>query len=193
MRILFFRHGIAEEARPDLPDEDRQLTGDGFNRTRMAVAGLRQIVGKVDVILTSPKVRASQTASILGESIKGTVTPLDLLANGSIEEVLRHLDGRTEESIAIIGHNPQMNLLASRLCTISHTQPFFKIKKAGAVMLNTPDVLHVPAKITWALGPGQLASLVRPPRVAPDAVSKLADEATANTDTPPEVGPPTAD
>ena len=153
MKILFFRHGIAEEARVDLPDENRQLTLDGFNKTRMAVAGLSQLISRVDAILTSPKVRASQSATILGETLKGPSYTLDLLATGSVDDLRLHLAGRTESSIALIGHNPQMDLLASRLCTLNHCQPFFKIKKAGAVLLSTPDPLHVPARVHWAMGP----------------------------------------
>ena len=67
MKLLLVRHAIAEE-RDDKrwpSDADRPLTQRGMRRFRSAAAGLGTLVPEVDRLLTSPFVRAHQTATIL--------------------------------------------------------------------------------------------------------------------------------
>jgi len=68
MQLLVFRHGIAEDDSAGGSDFSRQLTDEGVDRTRRAAAGLRKVAPSPQVILTSPKVRARQTADLAGEA-----------------------------------------------------------------------------------------------------------------------------
>jgi len=68
--LYLIRHGVAAEQGPQFPDDDdRPLTSDGIERFRQEVAGLREMGVRLDRILTSPLVRAVQTAEILGAGI----------------------------------------------------------------------------------------------------------------------------
>jgi len=64
MLLLLMRHGIAEELRPNQTDAERVLTEKGKKKTRDAVCGLRVLHPNIDLIATSPKLRAVQTARI---------------------------------------------------------------------------------------------------------------------------------
>jgi phosphohistidine phosphatase len=67
MLLYLVRHGVAFDADPtQWPDDrDRPLTPDGEKKFREVAAGLATLAPTVDVVLSSPLVRAWQTAQIL--------------------------------------------------------------------------------------------------------------------------------
>ena len=65
MELYLIRHGIAEEHQPGLKDEERQLTPEGREKTEKIAQRLVKLSFNFDLILTSPLVRAYQTAEIL--------------------------------------------------------------------------------------------------------------------------------
>src|SRR5260370_10145207 len=69
MRLYLMRHGIAiDREDPDCPAEpERYLTPKGIQRTRAAARGLRAMRVKPTTLLSSPYVRAVQTAQIFSE------------------------------------------------------------------------------------------------------------------------------
>ena len=69
MRIVLLRHGPAGERDPlRWPDDrERPLTDKGVTRTRQAVRGLLRLEQSVDAVLTSPLLRAEQTARVLAD------------------------------------------------------------------------------------------------------------------------------
>ena len=68
MQLCFFRHGIAvDRADPAYQDKDRPLTPEGQSKTQGAARGLRRLNLPFDAVLTSPWLRAKQTAAILTE------------------------------------------------------------------------------------------------------------------------------
>src|SRR5450759_1558890 len=94
MHLYLVRHGIAmgREDPNCPPDTERPLTPKGMKRTQAAALGLRAMKIKPDAVLTSPWLRAVQTAEIFCEAIgfsskkiirsdalKGTATPAELL------------------------------------------------------------------------------------------------------------------
>ena len=66
MILYLVRHGIAvDRTDPKSPPEpERPLTARGVQKTRSAALGLRALGAKPDVLITSPYVRAAQTAEI---------------------------------------------------------------------------------------------------------------------------------
>lgn len=118
MKVLIFRHGIAEDSAPDLPDPARQLTRQGYNRTRLAAIGLTRLMRPVDVILTSPYIRAEQTATILGQAMRRTPQTLhELAGDRSPQDAIDAIFQREDTSVAIVGHNPQLEQIVTLLCT----------------------------------------------------------------------------
>lgn len=190
MKILIFRHGIAEPSKPELPDPDRQLTLQGYNRTRLAAIGLTRLMRPVDAILTSPYARAQQTAIILGQAMRRQPETLPELAGDQppqavIDAILR----REDTSIALVGHNPQLEQIVALLCrgkaAQAHTPPasagaldanessvdsptpapnirrLIPINKAGAVLLRAKSYPEKPATLRWAATPRTLRMLAR--------------------------------
>src|SRR4030095_3565849 len=93
VELYFFRHGIAVDREDPSVTNDavRPLTDDGIRKTRSAAEGLKRMEIAFDRLLTSPWLRAIQTASILSEvlylspaqeipELAGDKTPDDLLA-----------------------------------------------------------------------------------------------------------------
>src|ERR1700684_1684775 len=71
MILYLVRHGIAvDRTDPKCPPEaERPLTARGVQKTRSAALGLRALGVKPDVLITSPYVRAVQTAGIFGAAL----------------------------------------------------------------------------------------------------------------------------
>ncbi|MGB7437560.1 MAG: histidine phosphatase family protein, partial [Candidatus Acidiferrum sp.] len=66
MQLYIVRHGVAiDREDPKCPaDPDRFLTDEGIEKTRLAAEGVAEIAAVPDLILTSPYVRAVQTAEL---------------------------------------------------------------------------------------------------------------------------------
>src|SRR5437867_4192008 len=72
MELVFLRHGLAaDRAEWKGTDEDRPLTAEGVERTKEVVRGLRALKVRPDAILSSPLLRARETAEI---AKKGLIT-----------------------------------------------------------------------------------------------------------------------
>src|SRR5438034_11639970 len=68
--IYLIRHGLAEERGDSWPDDaKRPLTDEGISRMRKSVRGLSRLGVTLDVVLTSPLVRARQTAEIVAAGV----------------------------------------------------------------------------------------------------------------------------
>ena len=80
MELYLMRHGIAEEASRTGKDRDRALTEEGIERTRATGKALVQVGVKFDLILSSPYLRAWQTAEIIAHELKCSKLLKQLLA-----------------------------------------------------------------------------------------------------------------
>jgi phosphohistidine phosphatase len=123
MKLHITRHAQAIASTPQLPDEHRYLTCRGRRRFRQVTAALKKLGIDPDLILTSPKARALQTAEILAEALSfpGEVQISPLLAEnftvGSLRQLLLNLPRRDE--ILIVGHEPDLSTLITELLTLS--------------------------------------------------------------------------
>jgi len=135
MRLLVFRHGIAEDQAADGSDASRELTPEGVERTRAAARGLAAIASPPDVILTSPKVRAMQTAREAEAAFPAKLEVLDDLADGPPGAALRALAARSEQTVMIVGHEPMLSELIEQVCT-GRRLGFVDLRKAGCACLD---------------------------------------------------------
>lgn len=139
MRLILFRHGIAENPRDGLADADRALTPRGVERTVAAARGLARVAHTAQAILTSPKTRAAQTAAILGDLFDLVPEPFEPLASEDPAAILRALRGRAENELILVGHEPSMSRLVELLCTGPGLgEPTVELKKAGAALVEAP-------------------------------------------------------
>jgi len=132
--LYLIRHAIAEERGEAWPDDSkRPLTDEGISRMRKAARGLERLGVVLDVVLTSPLVRARQTADIVAAVFapRPPIVSLDSLApGGTFQSVVADLDKHARRTrIALVGHEPGIGELASRLTASRQPLAF----KKGAV------------------------------------------------------------
>lgn len=150
MILYLVRHGIAiDPSDPKSPPEpDRQLTAEGVRKTRSAALGLREMDAKPDVLITSPYVRAAQTAEIFAEALG---FPLDKIR---VSEALKPAENPADiakellrlkaKEVICCGHAPHLDVTIAYLC--GARVPFTELKKAGVACLE-----HASARGKWAL------------------------------------------
>lgn len=157
--LYLVRHAIAEERGKDWPDDDkRPLTSKGIARMTQQVSGLRDLDVEIDLVLTSPLVRARQTADILVEGLKPSpkLRVFPMLGPGHTPaKVVEALDDdRGARSIALVGHEPGLGELAAWLLS-ARTPPVFK--KGGVMRI---DVSALPpgrdGQLIWLATPRML-------------------------------------
>ena len=109
--LYFIRHGLAEERGDAWPDDaKRPLTDEGMSRMRKAARGLARLGVSIDVVLTSPLVRARQTAEIVAGGLdpRPSLVNVDSLApDGNYAAVVADLEKHARKTrIALVGHEP---------------------------------------------------------------------------------------
>jgi len=117
MNLYFIRHGKAEPGSVFKKDKDRELTSDGINILNASAEYWKSLIKKPDFILSSPLVRAVQTAGIIAHIIdfKGIVMKENLLSPGSSTNSLIQLTKSLEaEDIVLVGHQPDLSFHVSR-------------------------------------------------------------------------------
>jgi phosphohistidine phosphatase len=162
--LYLVRHGLAEERGHAHPDDSlRRLTAEGVERMREEGKGLRALGVEFDEILTSPFVRARQTAEALAGvySRPPRVTDVPALGvDGSIDDVLDALGARTDcRSLALVGHAPDIGVLAARLMG---ARPALEFKKGAVCCIEVAALPPVRAgALRWFLTPRMLRDLGR--------------------------------
>lgn len=127
--------------------------------------GLGRLVPKVDRLVTSPYVRARQTASLLNE-VAGWPVPevASGLAAGAKPEAMLNaaLSGRNDAICALVGHEPDLSLLAMSLVGMQPPdEDAILFKNGGVAMLaNRADGFESGAwTLHWLLSPRLLRAL----------------------------------
>ena len=160
--LYFVRHGLAEERGDAWPDDTkRPLTEEGMSRLRKAVRGLAGMGVSIDVVLTSPLVRARQTADLLAGGLdpRPSIVNVDSLAPaGSYAAVLADLEKHSRKCrLALVGHEPMLGELAARLIGSRHPIEF---KKGGVCRIDVEDLPPAgPGDLRWMLTPKILRAL----------------------------------
>lgn len=165
MKVLIIRHGPAGDkrrwARTGQPDTKRPLTAKGREKTRRASKGLRRVAPSLDLIVTSPLIRARQTAQIVAKAVKlSKILEIPELKPEAAPAALLHwLQGRREASIAVVGHEPQLGRFIAWVCARSR-EPLTVLKKGQCALLDI-DAAAGHATLLWSLKPSQLRLLAR--------------------------------
>jgi len=165
MELLLVRHGIAADRDPHRwpQDADRPLTGEGEARFREVAKGLSRIVPSIEAMLASPYARAWRTAEILAEEAGWPAPkPAEALeadkAVAASVEVVRAESRR--DSLALVGHEPNLSELASLLLTGSDSQLRVEMKKGGVACLSLPARPRGgDAVLRWVASPKMLRGL----------------------------------
>ena len=165
IEIYLVRHAIAEERGPEFPDDKlRPLTTEGTRRFKEAVRGLSTLGVGLDVIFTSPLIRARETATILGAGL-GRRVPIEqveaLAPGGKPAAVIDAIAKRPKalRRVALVGHEPDLGELAARLLGARGGVEF---KKGAVCAIDVDDATPGgPGTLRWLLPPRALRGLAR--------------------------------
>ena len=152
MKIYFLRHGVAvEPGEWKGNDYDRPLTGDGRERMAREAKAIRKLELDLDVILTSPLVRAKETAEIVARELKITSKEDERLGGDfDIATLEAILQGCADlKALMLVGHEPSMSSVIGRLVGVARVE----LKKGGLACVELPDA----STLT-----GELLSLIPP-------------------------------
>mgnify|MGYP001170016060 CR=1 FL=1 len=160
--LYLVRHAIAAERGEAWPDDDkRPLTERGIARFKQGVAGLGKLDAVIDEILTSPLVRAKQTADLLSAGLdsKPPVRVLDALAPGHEPDQIMAQLARTAKRrrIALVGHEPGLGELAAHI--IGARRPLV-FRKGGVCRIDLVGLTSKrPGALIWLVTPRMLRQL----------------------------------
>lgn len=155
MKLLVVRHAIAlDRDTPGIEDSLRPLTEEGVTKFKKTAKSLSTVV-TADVVLSSPYLRAKQTAEILARHWTAvTVQESDPLAEGSrpaLEEALARMPGSA--TVALVGHEPHLSNWTA--AWLGATNPdAFAYKKGGAALIEFDGgVAREAGRLIWFLPP----------------------------------------
>lgn len=165
MRLYIVRHGVAEfRTLSSGSDADRRLTDEGMEKIRQAAEGLKALGFIPDAVLSSPLVRARQTAEILIKGF-GAGVPLilahDLAPGGDrgalVREVVKYT--KTARSLMLVGHLPSIGEIAGELSWGSPDH-YFNLEEGGVCVIDLENYQgELNGRLYALLPPAVLCSL----------------------------------
>jgi phosphohistidine phosphatase len=160
MQLLVIRHGIAEvreefmESGQD--DALRPLTKEGKWKMERNARALRRAVSAIDVLGSSPLLRATQTATIVAAAFGGIAitTVTALVPGGTPDAFLAWLRRQRDAGlVAVVGHEPLLGALVTWLLT-GEEESHVPLRKGGACLLDLDGRPRAGgAMLQWALTP----------------------------------------
>jgi len=158
MQLYVVRHGIAigREEPHCPPDPERFLTEEGIEKTGQVAKGLAALGVTADLFLTSPYVRAAQTAEIFASVLhysKQKVRQSDLLLPGAEPSLLFRELARNKQasSVFVFGHAPQLDdVIATALGSKKHVT---SLKKCGVALIELRRVSPPIGMLVWLATP----------------------------------------
>ena len=162
MEIYILRHAIAvERGTPGYKkDSDRPLTKEGEAKMRQIAEAMLGMELKFDLILSSPYVRAEQTAQIVANELDEEVTFTDLLVpDGNALDLIAEINDEKPQRVLLVGHEPDLSRLISVLVT-GGSDAAIELKKGGLCKLTSEKLSFGQcATLNWLLTPKQLRTL----------------------------------
>lgn len=152
MRLYFLRHGRAEERSVWNGDDVRRpLTEPGVELLRAEAETLRRLAIEPEMIITSPYVRAAQTAEIVAEhlDLKGRLLHDERLSPGfgmpALKEILQ--ENEHAGSVMLVGHEPDFSDVISALTGGGR----IVLKKGALARVDLPDHSVKRGALVWLI------------------------------------------
>jgi phosphohistidine phosphatase len=164
MKLYCIRHAQAVDRDTEgvTSDAERTLTDSGKDTAKKVGKALAKLGIKFDLVLSSPLVRARQTAEIIAETLgadepelvdglKGPVNPSE------IEDTIRK---SSAENIALVGHTPSMDEYVSSLM-FGKTTGMIKLRKASVCCVDLDsETSPLRGELQWLITAKQLKAVV---------------------------------
>jgi phosphohistidine phosphatase len=166
MNLYISRHAIAVDPATSEheSDSERPLTDKGRKKMRQIAKGLHNLGVEFDLILSSPYMRACETAEILADVFKmkkKLVFSDNLIPLGNPELLIGEINEKySVDSIALVGHEPHLSTLIGMLVA-ENAKIEVTLKKGGVCYLSADDLHHEDHRATleWLLTPGILMEI----------------------------------
>jgi len=161
MIIYFLRHASAGERMANLKrDEKRALDKDGIDQCGYVGRALAALEVQVDVIISSPLKRATQTASLVGNELgyegKLQMEPA-LRPSAAFADFQKLLDKYVRyESIIVVGHNPNLSEFLGRMISDPGCEASIELRKGAVARV---EVRRNTGSLHWCLTPKVLRTL----------------------------------
>jgi phosphohistidine phosphatase len=168
MILYIIRHAIAAPAGTSGQVEDdsqRPLTDKGRKKMRKIAQGLKELEAQIDLVLTSPYLRAAQTAKILAKKFdlakEKVIFTENLIPAGYPDQLVDEINTNYSEveNLALVGHEPSLSSLVSMLVSGDPTLSV-TLKKGGVCRLSLEKLQYGRcAGLDWLLSPAQLVEI----------------------------------
>lgn len=164
MQLYIVRHGIAVDREDPKcpPDPERFLTQEGMEKARLVAKGVAEIGVAPDLFLSSPYLRAFQTAEVFAAELeysRNKIRRTDLLLPGAEPlQLFRELAREKELSaVFLFGHAPHLDdLLATALGSRHHISA---LKKAGVALVELKRLVPPSGELVWLATPKLLRKI----------------------------------
>ena len=161
MQIYIVRHGVAIDREDPKcpPDPERYLTEEGVEKTKQVAKGVAALGITGDLFLTSPYVRAAQTAEVFANALdyaKQKIRRTDLLLPGAEPTQLFRELARDKQvsTVFLFGHAPQLDdIIATALGSKKHVT---SLKKAGVAFVELKRLSPPIGQLVWLATPKML-------------------------------------
>jgi len=162
MVVYILRHAIAvQRGTSGYPNDDRPLTEDGKAKMTKAAKGIAEVVDGIDVILSSPLIRAHDTARIAAEALRAEnklEVCKELLPGSSLKNLFAYIAKyKGLNSIMLVGHEPDLGYIASAL--LGYEDSVVEFKKGALCAIEVSTLPRGKAKLLWHLQPKHLRAL----------------------------------
>jgi len=163
MQLFIVRHGLAVDREDPKcpPDPERYLTEEGVKKTKGVARGIVALGITADLFLSSPYVRAVQTAELFAEVFeypKQKIRRSDLLLPGAEPSLFFRELARDKRSSAVFcfGHAPHLDDLIATALGLKHHVT--SLKKAGAALIELRRLSPPSGQLVWLATPKLLRS-----------------------------------
>ena len=155
MIVYFLRHASAGQGKSD-PEKDakRPLDADGIEQCRIIGHTLAALDTSVDILISSPLKRATQTASLVGNEL-GYEGKMEIDAalrpEAKLEDFRKLLQRNAKhDAIMVVGHNPNLSEFLSVLISNGHSDTAAELKKGAVARVELKSRV---ATLEWLLTP----------------------------------------
>lgn len=157
MIVYFLRHGLAGDRETwQGDDRERPLTKKGEKNTAESAKTFGRLIPDLDAIITSPLVRADQTAKITAEEfgLSESLIQDDRLSPGFNPQKLKEILSSYPEAKAImlVGHEPDFSETISAITGGGN----LTLKKGGLARVDIDDIHNPSGDLVWLIPPKAL-------------------------------------
>ena len=157
MKILFLRHGIAEDRDLEKADELRELTPEGIRELEENARFLKMyLTNDLVRLITSPLQRAVDTARILTEAGFKEGQTMNFVATGNFGVLKRLVKADPETTLLIVGHSPYLEEWIFAI-----TKQSIQMEKAACAQVEITDEAEFAGFVTWYLPITKYKRLIR--------------------------------